>query len=56
MKTITEAQAIKAYSMIEAIIHEAFPNGTHHGATQINLHPSYVQEMRQLVEEVKNNP
>lgn len=52
---ITPDQARRAFCMIYDIIDEAFPNGQRVCATQINLHPETVEEMRELIEEAKQN-
>lgn len=52
---ITPDQARRAFCMIYEIIEEAFPKGPCVGATQINIHPTTVKEMRELVEEAKQN-
>jgi len=56
MITATHEQAIKAISLIMALIDQAFPDGQKYTATQMNVHPSTVKEMYELVEEIRNNP
>lgn len=53
--TITHEQARKAFTIIYMIIDDAFPEGDRPMATQINLHPSVVKDMRELVEEARQN-
>lgn len=53
--SITHEQARKAFSIIYGIIGDVFPDLDRPTATQVNIHPSLVEEMRKLVIEARQN-
>lgn len=52
---ITHEQARRAFSFVYMIVRDAFDKGEQPIATQINLHPDTVKQMRNLVEEAESN-
>ena len=53
--SITHEQARTAFALIYEIISQAFPEDAKYTATQLNVHPSTVEEMYDLVREAQNN-
>jgi len=50
---ITHEQALKAASMVIEIVNEVFPEGERPMATEIRLHHTQGEAMRELVEEMR---